>query len=99
MILTVTPHPALDVTYEVDRLVPHATHRVRAVREVAGGKGVNVASVLHLRGVAVLATGALGGPVGEVVRADLEVRGIPHDFVERGRPHPPHPGGRRPREW
>lgn len=84
MILTVTPHPALDVTYEVDALVVHGTHRVRTVREVAGGKGVNVASVLHRQGAAVLATGALAGPVGEVVRADLDARGIPHDFVEVG---------------
>ena len=86
MILTVTPHPALDVTYEVDALVVHATHRVRTVREVAGGKGVNVASVLHLQGAAVLATGALAGPVGDEVRADLDARGIPHDFVDVGAP-------------
>lgn len=85
MILTITPNPALDVTYRVARLVPHASHRVDAVHEVAGGKGVNVASVLHARGLPVLATGVVGGPVGEQVVADLDARGIAHDFlVTRG---------------
>jgi len=28
MIVTVTLNPALDLTYEVDALVPHGTHRV-----------------------------------------------------------------------
>jgi 1-phosphofructokinase family hexose kinase len=81
VILTVTPNPALDVTYDVDRLVPHTSHRVLEVREVAGGKGINVASVLTRLGEPVLATGALGGAGGEQVRADLDRRGIRHDFL------------------
>ena len=36
MILTVTLNPALDLTYTVDALVPHATHRVREVAERQG---------------------------------------------------------------
>ena len=51
MILTVTLNPALDVSYGVDALVPHGSHRVRSIVERAGGKGVNVASVLHDVGV------------------------------------------------
>ena len=47
---------------------------------MAGGKGVNVASVLTQRGVPVLATGLLGGVTGELVRADLDARGVRHDF-------------------
>jgi fructose-1-phosphate kinase PfkB-like protein len=43
VILTVTLNPALDVSYTVDALVPHGSHRVRSVTERAGGKGVNVA--------------------------------------------------------
>ena len=82
MIITVTPNAAVDVTYRVARLVPHASHRVTEVVAVAGGKGVNVASVLSGRGVPVLATGLLGGQAGEAVRADLDARGIPHDFAD-----------------
>jgi tagatose 6-phosphate kinase len=86
VILTVTPNPALDVTYDVDRLVPHESHRVLAVHEVAGGKGINVASVLHLLGHDVLATGVVGGGTGDQVRADLDRRGIPHRFARAASP-------------
>ncbi|WP_270888524.1 1-phosphofructokinase family hexose kinase [Pedococcus sp. 5OH_020] len=82
MILTVTPNPALDVTYEVQRLVPHTSHRVLSVRELAGGKGVNVAAVASLRGQSVVATGLLGGATGGRLRRDLDERRIRHDFAE-----------------
>jgi tagatose 6-phosphate kinase len=81
VIVTVTPNVALDVTYEVDSLTPHTSHRVRAVTERAGGKGVNVAGVLATMGRPVLATGWAAGPTGELVRADLTARGVAHDFV------------------
>ncbi|MFD9373193.1 1-phosphofructokinase family hexose kinase [Streptomyces sp. NPDC060020] len=68
MILTVTLNTALDVTYRVPRLLPHASHRVAAVAERPGGKGVNVARVLAALGHEVTATGFAGGPVGTVVR-------------------------------
>jgi len=80
VILTVTLNAALDVTYRVPRLQPHTSHRVSEVAQVAGGKGVNVASVLAQRGVPVLATGLLGGVTGELVRADLDARHIGHQF-------------------
>ena len=38
MILTVTPNPALDLTWHVDRLVAGATHRVAPGAARAGGK-------------------------------------------------------------
>ena len=50
VILTVTPNPALDLTWHVDRLTPGATHRVPSRGARAGGKGLNVARVLHSRG-------------------------------------------------
>lgn len=68
MILTVTLNTALDVTYRVPRLLPHASHRVAAVTERPGGKGINVARVLAALGHEVTATGFTGGPVGAVVR-------------------------------
>jgi 1-phosphofructokinase family hexose kinase len=82
VIVTVTPNLALDVTYRVGRLVPDRSHRVSDVVEVAGGKGVNVASVLHGRGVPVVAAGLAGGGTGAQIRHDLERRGIPHRLVE-----------------
>ncbi|MFD3806070.1 1-phosphofructokinase family hexose kinase [Streptomyces sp. NPDC058611] len=68
MILTVTLNTALDVTYRVPRLLPHASHRVSDVAERPGGKGLNVARVLAALGHEVTATGFAGGRTGAVVR-------------------------------
>ena len=82
MILTVTLNAALDTTYDVDELVPHASNRVTTVRRRAGGKGVNVASVLARMGHPVIATGCVGGRTGADIRADLDARGVAHRFVD-----------------
>jgi 1-phosphofructokinase family hexose kinase len=84
VIIAVTPNAALDITYEVDELVPHQSHRVTAVRQRAGGKGVNVASVLARMGHPVMATGLVGGAAGNEIRADLEARGVVARFVDGG---------------
>lgn len=81
MILTITLNPALDVTYDVDGLVPHASHRVRTVRERAGGKGINVSRVLHQLGHATTACGLLGRATGGLVRDQLTAAGIPTAFT------------------
>lgn len=77
MILTVTLNAALDVTYEVDELRPDASHRVRAVHQRAGGKGINVARVLRAQGRQVTCLGLLGGWAGACIGADLDAAGIP----------------------
>jgi tagatose 6-phosphate kinase len=65
MILTLTPNPALDITYTAASPVrDHHEHRVQEVREAAGGKGVNVARVLAALGEPVAVTGPLGGTTG-----------------------------------
>ncbi len=84
MIVTVTLNAALDITYDVDEVLPHGSHRVTAVRQRAGGKGVNVASVLARAGCEVVATGYAGGRTGADLCADLDVRGVPHRFVDGG---------------
>jgi tagatose 6-phosphate kinase len=82
VIIAVTPNAALDVTYEVDELKPQHSHRVRAVRQRAGGKGVNVASVLALMGHEVVVTGFAGGTTGAQIRVDLDSRGLRHRLIE-----------------
>lgn len=77
MIVTVTLNAALDVTYDVDELRPDASHRVRAVHQRAGGKGINVARVLRAQGCDVTALGLLGGPTGARIGADLDAAGVP----------------------
>ncbi|MEV6369296.1 1-phosphofructokinase family hexose kinase [Micromonospora musae] len=80
-ILTVTLNAALDVTYHVPALTPGAAHRVSRVDERAGGKGVNVARLLHTLGVPVVATGLAGGACGARIRFLLAQEGVPETFV------------------
>ncbi|MEW2158646.1 1-phosphofructokinase family hexose kinase [Streptomyces sp. NPDC007189] len=75
MILTVTLNTALDLTYRVRSLRPHASHRVSEVVERAGGKGVNVARVLAALGHEVTVTGFAGGGTGREIRDRLA--GVP----------------------
>jgi tagatose 6-phosphate kinase len=81
MIVTVTLNPALDLTYRVGTLVRHDTHRVAAVAQRPGGKGLNVAGVLHALGEPVLATGLLGGATGAQLGALLAGESIPAAFA------------------
>ncbi|ONI71536.1 1-phosphofructokinase [Kribbella sp. ALI-6-A] len=76
MIGTVTLNLALDVTYAVDELVVGGSHRVREVRQRAGGKGINVARVAATLGHQVLALGFVGGVTGEIVAAELFDAGL-----------------------
>lgn len=71
MILTVTLNTALDITYRVGALRPHASHRVSDVTERPGGKGVNVARVLAALGHRTTVTGFAGGVTGQAVRERL----------------------------
>ncbi|MCW1094812.1 MULTISPECIES: 1-phosphofructokinase family hexose kinase [Streptomyces] len=82
MILTVTLNTALDITYRVQSLRPHASHRVTEVTERSGGKGLNVARVLAALGHEVTVTGFAGGTTGGVVRAGLTgVQGVTDALV------------------
>ncbi|WP_424643341.1 1-phosphofructokinase family hexose kinase [Embleya sp. AB8] len=76
MIVAVTPNPAWDVTYHLERLAHHRANRPLSVAGRAGGKGINVARVLHSLGVAVTAVAPLGGATGERIRADLVAAGL-----------------------
>jgi tagatose 6-phosphate kinase len=83
VILTVTLNAALDTTYRINgALVPHRTHRVRTIAAHAGGKGVNVARVLHSLGDRVIATGLLGGRTGSQVQSLLDAEGVRSAFVK-----------------
>ena len=75
MILTVTLNTALDITYRVRALRPHASHRVTEVLERPGGKGLNVARVLAALGHEVTVTGFTGGATGRMVQERLT--GVP----------------------
>ena len=71
VIVTVTPNPAVDVTYGLDALRPGQVHRVRTVTTRAGGKGVNVARVLVRLGSRCAAVGLGSGPDADAVVAEI----------------------------
>lgn len=70
-VVVVTPNPAVDVTYECAHPRWHDVNQVTRVTRRAGGKGLNVASVLAQLDVPVHASGFLGGLRGEEIRALL----------------------------
>ena len=75
--VTLTPNLALDRTLTLSHpLTPEALHRVTQVREVAGGKGVNVARVLKVLGADVTVAGFLGGFNGQKFRHLLGREGL-----------------------
>lgn len=82
MILTVTLNMALDVTYHVQTFERGHTTRVADVARRAGGKGVNVARVLHELGRDTVVTGLVGGFTGEAARAELKAAGLRDELVE-----------------
>lgn len=80
MITTVTLNPAIDKTYRIRALEPGRIHRVKQVAEAPGGKGINVAKVLHRLGQDVVATGFIGGYNGQRLCHLLDEMQIVHDF-------------------
>ncbi len=81
VVLTVTPNPAVDVTYTVAGIELGASHRVPAPLCRAGGKGLNVSRVAHQLGFPTLAVATAGGPSGGQLRDDLLASGIPHHLI------------------
>ncbi len=81
MITTVTMNPSIDIAYTLDKLCIDQVNRVKSVHKTAGGKGLNVARVLHLLADDVLATGLVGGQHGEYLKKQLDQLGINHRFV------------------
>lgn len=80
-IVTVTPNPAIDMTYTVHGITEGASHRVATPLSRAGGKGLNVARVAHQVGHPVLAIAPTGGAAGQTLAAELWTSGVPHSLV------------------
>ncbi len=80
-IATVTLNPAIDLTLHVPALRVGTVHRVEASRSNAGGKGINVASLLADAGFAVTATGWLGDDNGGIFARLFARKRIRDHFV------------------
>ncbi|MBT8160059.1 hexose kinase [Arthrobacter sp. GN70] len=80
-VVTVTPNPAIDISYHVAGITPGASHRVESPISRAGGKGLNVARVVHQLGYPALALATAGGTTGAELATDLRASGVPHRLV------------------
>ncbi|AYN40868.1 1-phosphofructokinase [Streptomyces dangxiongensis] len=76
MILTVTPNPSLDRTYEVPTLERGEVIRATGERMDPGGKGVNVSRAVASAGRRTVAVLPLGGAPGALVAELLDAQGI-----------------------
>jgi tagatose 6-phosphate kinase len=81
VILCVTLNPALDITHDVPGADWAGVNRPEQVRDRPGGKGLNVARVLHALGAEVLVLGLAGGAAGDEIRAGLDEAGVPSRFT------------------
>lgn len=76
MITAVGFSPAIDITYTVSKLTPGASHKITSKTSKAGGKAVNVASVLKTLGANCQLILPLGGVSGDFLAEDLSKREI-----------------------
>ncbi|GGK29999.1 hypothetical protein GCM10011583_72360 [Streptomyces camponoticapitis] len=76
MILTVTPNPSLDRTYEIPALDRGAVLRATVERMDPGAKGVNVSRAVAAAGHRTVAVLPLGGAPGALVAQLLAGQGI-----------------------
>ncbi|MEU9232126.1 1-phosphofructokinase [Streptomyces subrutilus] len=76
MILTVTPNPSLDRTYEVPALERGGVLRATGDRVDPGGKGVNVSRAVAAAGVRTTAVLPLGGTPGTLLAELLVAQGV-----------------------
>jgi tagatose 6-phosphate kinase len=81
VILTITANPSLDRVYAIDDFQVNKIFRPKAMTATAGGKGLNVSRVASILGAAVTATGFIGGTVGSLVSADMQLHRIVDRFV------------------
>ncbi|MEY4480542.1 MAG: 1-phosphofructokinase [Bacillota bacterium] len=75
-VITVTLNPAIDKTITVDKFEYGQTNRAKDVRMDAGGKGINVAKVLHQFNQPVIAEGLIAGYQGTWIENRLQAMGI-----------------------
>lgn len=81
MITTVTLNPAVDKTFTAARLLPGQVNRMDSVKNIAGGKGINVSKVLRQYDYPVKALGFMGGYTGRFIEDYAKEIGIQCRFT------------------
>ena len=81
MIYTVTFNPAIDYIAEVNSINEGKINRAISEKVLAGGKGINVSTVLKNLGIDSVALGFIAGFTGTEIKRQVENHGISTDFV------------------
>ena len=81
MIYTLTLNPALDYRVQVQDFHTGQVNRTSSEQIFAGGKGINVSTILHRLGTETLALGFLAGFTGAAVSLLMKQDGVPQDFI------------------
>ncbi len=82
MIYTITFNPALDYISQVDNFEIGKINRTKTEKILAGGKGLNVSTVLKNLGIENTALGFIAGFTGEELKKKIEQKGIKTDFIK-----------------
>lgn len=85
-ILTITMNPALDLSFEVERMIAEEKLRGSALVSHPGGGGINVARVVHRLGGEALAVWIGGGGEGTRLGELLDEEGVRHHQVPAREP-------------
>jgi 1-phosphofructokinase len=80
-VVTVTLNPAVDETVFLEELRPGSVNRATRLHRQAGGKGVNVSSMLGGYGIPNVATGFLGRENPRLFEELFSARGIRDEFL------------------
>ena len=84
MIYTVTFNPSLDYIVSVPGFEMGKTNRTVYEQMLAGGKGINVTTVLGNLGIESTALGYVAGFTGEELVRRMEEMGLKNDFIRIG---------------
>ena len=82
MILTITMNPSVDISYPLEQFKLDTVNRVAKTHKTPGGKGLNVTRVLSQLGDDVIASGLLGGKIGEFIESELDKSSVKHSFYK-----------------
>lgn len=82
MITTITLNPSVDKRYDIEDFHRNGIFRPKNVERTAGGKGLNVARIVHTLGEPVIASGFLGGENGNFISKELDRLDIENRFID-----------------
>jgi 1-phosphofructokinase family hexose kinase len=82
IVCAIAPNPALDLGGTVEKLLPNEKSYVHNETQSPGGNAINAARILSRLNTPVIATGFLGGSIGQEVEHLLKLEEVPCQFIK-----------------